>query len=57
MNANPPTIYEALRDKLGSEPTHTELCNDVRRIIGKPSVEEEVKARNEIMKYRRSLEK
>jgi hypothetical protein len=28
-----PTIYEALRDKLGREPTHAELCADVRRIL------------------------
>ena len=29
-----PTIYEALRDKLGREPSHSELCADVRRILG-----------------------
>ncbi len=28
-----PTIYEALRAKLGREPTHAELCNDVKRIL------------------------
>jgi hypothetical protein len=28
-----PTIYEALRAKLGREPTHAELCADVRRIL------------------------
>lgn len=28
-----PTIYEALREKLGREPTHRELCDDVRRIL------------------------
>lgn len=28
-----PTIYEALRAKLGREPTHRELCDDVRRIL------------------------
>lgn len=27
------TIYEALRQKLGREPTHAELCADVRRIL------------------------
>jgi hypothetical protein len=35
--ARKPTIYEALRDKLGREPTHAELCADVRRILkGQP---------------------
>lgn len=28
-----PTIYEALRMKLGREPTHGELATDVRRIL------------------------
>jgi hypothetical protein len=28
-----PTIYEALRDKLGREPTNAELRDDCRRII------------------------
>jgi hypothetical protein len=28
-----PTIYEALRDKLGREPTRDELRADVRRIL------------------------
>ncbi len=28
-----PTIYEALRAKLGREPTHRELCDDVKRIL------------------------
>lgn len=28
-----PTIYEALRTKLGREPTHTELTAEVLRII------------------------
>jgi hypothetical protein len=28
-----PTVYEALRTKLGREPTHKELCDDVKRII------------------------
>ena len=28
-----PTIYEVLRAKLGREPTHKELCDDVRRIL------------------------
>lgn len=29
-----PTIYEVLRAKLGREPTHAELCADVKRILG-----------------------
>lgn len=29
----PPTIYEALKAKLGREPTHRELCDEVRRIL------------------------
>lgn len=28
-----PTIYEALRDKLGREPTNDELCAECKRII------------------------
>jgi hypothetical protein len=28
-----PTIYSALKDKLGREPTHTELVGDVKRIL------------------------
>lgn len=32
------TIYEALRDKLGREPTHKELCDDVKRILGESRV-------------------
>ena len=28
-----PTIYECLREKLGREPTHRELCNRVREIL------------------------
>jgi hypothetical protein len=33
------TIYEALRQKLGREPTHRELCADVRRILTDSLVE------------------
>jgi hypothetical protein len=29
-----PTIYEALRDKLGREPTQAEIKADVARILG-----------------------
>lgn len=32
-SARRPTIYEALRDKLGREPSHDEVTADVRRII------------------------
>lgn len=28
-----PTIYEALRSKLGREPTHAEIKADVKRIL------------------------
>lgn len=28
-----PTIYEALREKLGREPTHAELVSEAKRII------------------------
>ena len=33
------TIYSALRDKLGREPTHAELCDDVRRILQEVTVD------------------
>jgi hypothetical protein len=28
-----PTIYEALAEKLGREPTNKEICADVKRIL------------------------
>lgn len=28
-----PTIWEALADRLGREPTHAEACAEVRRIL------------------------
>lgn len=34
-----PTIYEALRAKLGREPTHNELTADVRRILAEGAAE------------------
>lgn len=34
-----PTIYEALRERLGREPTHAELKFDVKRILGEVLVE------------------
>lgn len=34
-----PTVYEALREKLGREPTHAELCTDVRRILAESTRE------------------
>jgi hypothetical protein len=34
-----PTIYEALRDKLGREPTHIEVCADVKRILREATIE------------------
>lgn len=33
------TIYEALRAKLGREPTHAEIREDVRRILDAAIVE------------------
>lgn len=33
MTERKPTIYEALRTKLGREPTNAELCADVKRIL------------------------
>jgi hypothetical protein len=34
-----PTIYEVLKDKLKREPTHMELCDDVRRILKESATE------------------
>ena len=34
-----PTIYEVFRAKLGREPTHAELCDDVRRILAEATRE------------------
>jgi hypothetical protein len=34
-----PTIYEVLKDKLGREPTHRELCDDIKRILQEALVE------------------
>lgn len=34
-----PTIYEALREKLGREPTHAEVKADVLRILQEGRVE------------------
>ena len=33
------TIAEALEKKLGREPTHRELCDDVRRILSESIIE------------------
>jgi hypothetical protein len=35
-----PTIYEALKAQLGREPTHRELCDDVKRILAEGLVEQ-----------------
>lgn len=32
-HANHPTIYSAMRARLGREPSHAELCDEVRRIL------------------------
>lgn len=45
-----PTIYEALRDKLGREPTHNELVKDVERILREAGEEQAA------VRYRRQLE-
>jgi hypothetical protein len=29
----PPTIWQALADKLGRDPTHAEACAEVKRIL------------------------
>ena len=34
-----PTIYEALHDKLGREPTHEETVADVKRILSEGAQE------------------
>ena len=34
-----PTIYEALRAKLGREPTHVETVDEVRRIMAEATAE------------------
>ena len=34
-----PTIYEALRAKLGREPSHAELCADVKRILAEVTID------------------
>jgi hypothetical protein len=34
-----PTIYEVLKAKLGREPTHRELCDDVKRILNEGLIE------------------
>lgn len=34
-----PTIYEVLKSKLEREPTHRELCNEVKRILAENTVE------------------
>lgn len=38
-----PTIYEALRSKLGRKPTHAELVADVQRILREATVERATK--------------
>ena len=41
-----PTIYEALKAKLGREPSHNELVADVNRILGRVPESERVHAEN-----------
>ena len=39
LGAHKPTIAECLAIKLGREPTHAELCADVRRILIESTIE------------------
>jgi predicted DNA-binding protein (UPF0278 family) len=41
-----PTIYEALKAKLGREPSHNELVADVNRILGRVSESDRIHAEN-----------
>lgn len=34
-----PTIWEALAEKLGREPTHREACDEVKRILREAAAE------------------
>lgn len=34
-----PTIWEVLAEKLGREPTHSEACDEVKRILREASEE------------------
>lgn len=38
-----PTIWESLAAKLGREPTHSEACAEVRRIIAEAYAERKAK--------------
>lgn len=38
-----PTIYDVLKTKLGREPTHRELCDDVKRILTEGLIERATK--------------
>ena len=49
-----PTIYEALRDKLGREPTNDELRADVERIKEEALVEAATKGKLSFQRSRRS---
>ncbi len=39
IGAHKPTIYDALKAKLGREPSHAELIADVRRILNDGTAE------------------
>lgn len=39
MNVSRPTIYEALKIKLGREPSHNELTAEVKRILNEQLIE------------------
>lgn len=40
------TIYEVLKEKLKREPTHNELCEEVKRILREAREEYENKSKN-----------
>jgi len=48
-----PTIYDLLKEKLGREPTNTELKNEVIRILGEATVERAMKGKLPHQKRRR----
>jgi hypothetical protein len=39
MTERKPTIYEKLKATLGREPTHKELCDEVKRILTEVNIE------------------
>lgn len=54
--ARKPTIYEALRDKLGREPTNAELTDDVKRILREGAEEAAAKGKLPHQRKRRAAQ-